>query len=905
MHIATLITSTVIAFAASALAAPGALIPRGGDLRKRTYPPTWYFPPYNGTFSTWQSVGCYSGDVALTYNTGMCSCQNAAWTAAKGEMPFSMEKCFAYCKGAGFRYAGIKGDSGVKSCWCGSGVSDDDKLTSEAKCDVPCGEGEGGADNKYNVGKCGGKTTYSVWKDPCYKPFDKDTAAGQYDYVGCFYYYDGSILGYYSGEQSDNLSVDSCLELCASKGYAYAGMAASWLGTDSRGDQCWCGGKIADYWITRHKAYPVDNNQCTILCSASAKVQASIGKDEYQYCGNAWYMSIYFNGNLAESDNCDATPPVSSAVSSAPPATQLTTTVTTPGPKDGTTTIFVTDNKGSTISTSGTVSVIITTPTGGSTSDTPDHKTTTITTPGPTPGTTTKTGPSTDTVIITTPTGGSTSDTPEHFTVTITTPGPSDGTTTKTGPTTDTVIITTPSGPGPKDYTQPTVTRTTPGPDDGTTTIFVTDSKGSTITTAGTVSIIITTPTEGPSSSGTPPDSTSDTPDHKTITVTTPGPTPGTTTKTGPTTDTVIITTPTDGPSSSGTPPDSTSDTPEHFTITVTTPGPSDGTTTKTGPTTDTVIITTPTGGPSSSGTPPDSTGDTPDHYTVTVTTPGPTDGTTTKTGPTTDTVIITTCTKSSGRPGKPTVTVTTPGPKDGTTTKTWGKTVTVVVTTPTGKPTVTVTTPGPKDGTTTKTWGRTVTVVITTPTGKPTVTVTTPGPTEGTTTKHGRTVTVVITTPTGAGPTPTSTCSGSICNAGQGSPLGGITPPTVNCHNDRGKFKAGYHFKLFVPASSNCRMDYLGKPQPGVSEIQAACWNACIEQWKSCRTGYAKCQSWNKDSGCDSAKAAKCAKQQDSCKAANTVKDTKIQSAFSTFCKNFGECPNTNGGEDDGYYRY
>ncbi|KAK6349046.1 hypothetical protein TWF730_009806 [Orbilia blumenaviensis] len=72
--------------------------------------------------------------------------------------------------------------------------------------------------------------------------------------------------------------------------------------------------------------------------------------------------------------------------------------------------------------------------------------------------------------------------------------------------------------------------------------------------------------------------------------------------------------------------------------------------------------------------------------------------------------------------------------------------------------------------------------------------------------------------------------------------PLGGIKAPAVSCHNDKAKHKAGYHFKLFVGKGTDwpdavCRIDYAHR----ASEVTAACWNACIEQRKSCYTGYAQ----------------------------------------------------------------
>ncbi|KAK6542658.1 hypothetical protein TWF694_006601 [Orbilia ellipsospora] len=102
---------------------------------------------------------------------------------------------------------------------------------------------------------------------------------------------------------------------------------------------------------------------------------------------------------------------------------QSTVTVTTPGPSPGTTTVFVTDGTGSTVTNSGTVSVIITTPAGSQPSNGAGQQTVTVTTPGPSAGTTTEfvtdgsgstvTNSGTVSVIITTPSGtGSSPTTP-------------------------------------------------------------------------------------------------------------------------------------------------------------------------------------------------------------------------------------------------------------------------------------------------------------------------------------------------------------------------------------------------------------------------------------------------------------------------------------------------------------
>ncbi|KAK6540361.1 hypothetical protein TWF694_009162 [Orbilia ellipsospora] len=533
MRSGTFALCTAIIFAASALAAPANPFLPGisnARLQRRAGAADW-FPAYNGTFTPWKYAGCYSGDVALTYNTNMCSCMNPSWTGADSGLPFSMEKCFAMCKGAGFRYAGIKGNTQAKSCWCGSDVEDDEKLSSSGKCDVPCEDREGNSTMKYDSSMCGGATTYSIWKDPCFKDYVVDKAIAAYTYVGCFYGGGGWPLAEGPTEASgDNLSIDSCIESCASKGYAYAG-GYYW-------NQCYCGGKIAPNFIAYHKDHPGDSALCTSVCSASAKVQASIAKEDVQYCGGNGYYSVYYSQILDYADTCDGSDtPTSSSSSEAPSSTQEsssqtssstkptsskvtsdtdsstassetpsatetpeksksstseapeqpTVTRTTPGPTAGTTTIFVTDGDDNTVTTSGTVSVIITTPAQSSSKV---HVTVTVTTPGSKPGTSTKTGPNTDSIIITTPSAVS-----SHATITVTTPGPKSGVSTKTGSKTDTVIMTTPTtAPTSAASSHATTTVTTPGP------------KLATITKTGskTDSVIITTPTESSSAPAAP-----------------------------------------------------------------------------------------------------------------------------------------------------------------------------------------------------------------------------------------------------------------------------------------------------------------------------------------------------------------------------------------------------------------
>ncbi|MBN8471753.1 hypothetical protein JYJ95_35040 [Corallococcus exiguus] len=110
--------------------------------------------------------------------------------------------------------------------------------------------------------------------------------------------------------------------------------------------------------------------------------------------------------------------------------------------------------------------------------------------------------------------------------------------------------------------------------------------------------------------------------------------------------------------------------------------------------------------------------------------------------------------------------------------------------------------------------------------------------------------------------------------------PLGGINAPAVSCHDNKGKHAAGYHFKLYVGKGTDwpdavARLDYLHKPE----ELTAACWNACIEQKKSCSSGFAKANA-------DRQKL--CEIQLQACKGVNDVKKNPadINSTSKKYCK-------------------
>ncbi|KAK6516626.1 hypothetical protein TWF506_006525 [Arthrobotrys conoides] len=336
---------------ASAIALPptNGLDPNTHSLNKRTATMWTWFPPLVPE-TPWKHVGCFSGEVPLTYHVAdFCTCHNKATDAVK---VMTMEKCFASCKGAGFRYAGLKGANGAKQCWCGSADPTEYKLGGLATCNVPCGDGEGNLAKKYNENQCGGISTYSIWKDTCYKKFDIEKAPLGYESAGCWSGNGGWLLAHFEKSVSgDNLSIDSCVEACSANGYPYAGMRGGW--------ECFCGGRLSPYFVDIHQKNPQHSTMCTKVCTATWKVYATLPKEEWQYCGGDVYYSLYYNRNLAASTTCSdddddkpvvkvtqtitikgtVTPPVATQTYDKDKTTRVTTTVpadATPKPTDET-----------------------------------------------------------------------------------------------------------------------------------------------------------------------------------------------------------------------------------------------------------------------------------------------------------------------------------------------------------------------------------------------------------------------------------------------------------------------------------------------------------------------------------------------------------------------------------------
>ncbi|EPS40746.1 hypothetical protein H072_5385 [Dactylellina haptotyla CBS 200.50] len=571
----------------------------------------------------------------------------------------TLGNCFAACKGYGTRYAGIGGDG--KQCWCGNDLQGDE--VSADKCGSACSGGG-------NTG-CGGPAYFSVYEDSTFGPIgDPDEQISGYVNQGCYWDSPTPILMSLK-DNSDNFNLPRFI-----KSWDLANLNIGYCWGALRGDAEVAGNPSA----------------CNTPCTG----------DPGNLCGGWWATHVYYNEALDSKEPCGVPPTAEPPAAAKSPVIVLkpgivkTTTIRTRATKPFTSTKTPPGGK-------GTLTIIIGTLTkaGPNTAENTDGTVsmfTTIKTGGPKAGTSTifptDENGSTDiagtgTKIVTTTTGAGAASKPASVSVftTIKTGGPKagietlfptddEGNTDVAG--TGTVVITTVTKAGaaskPASVSVFTTIKTG-GPKAGIETLFPTDDEGNT-DVAGTGTVVITTTTKSNGSNKG---------QLTTVTVTTPSDQEFTTTKSpagGKGTVSIIIGSPTDVV-------DEGDPTPSIFT-TIKTGGPKAGTSTifptdENGKTdasgTGTVIVTTFSPGASKPATP---------SIFSTITTTGPKLGTSTifptddngSTDPAgTGTVIVTNVGKKpySGRPrpsdkgnnATPSIfsTVTTTGPTAGTST--------------------------------------------------------------------------------------------------------------------------------------------------------------------------------------------------------------------------------------------
>merc|ERR1712050_150773 len=166
------------------------------------------------------------------------------YKAARG--PMSIDSCIDLCEG--FDFAGVEnGDE----CWCGNDYPAEEFQAPMAECSTVCS----GDDSQL----CGGRWRINIFDVP-----EKDPRPHE---DGDCYDDRTRILSDYRGDNSDTLTIGSCIDLC--EGYEYAGT--------QNGNECWCGNDYPSHDLKRSTA------SCNKPCSG----------DDSQLCGGRWRINIY------------------------------------------------------------------------------------------------------------------------------------------------------------------------------------------------------------------------------------------------------------------------------------------------------------------------------------------------------------------------------------------------------------------------------------------------------------------------------------------------------------------------------------------------------------------------------------------------------------------------------------
>ncbi|KAK6349391.1 hypothetical protein TWF696_005678 [Orbilia brochopaga] len=289
-----LIASAAVALATGALAAPSSFIPKDISLNKRTLTNVAVFPTCP-TKVKWKHYGCFPPDVA----------EDFLWYAPSGVCCDNLEadpigKCTDWCRGAGFRHAGVYGENGKKWCRCGSGLLPRHKY-GEENCNRPCAGKDGS--------KCGGVKAYSVYRDTTYRSWDPETAPDGYKVApqaACWKCSQVNYVWWKSPDASgENLSTEKCHAACGVRGYPWA--ATYWRSI------CYCGGKPPAADEAALKTSPLTVADCNAPCAASSvlNVLNKVSAAETQYCGgwdgkgNYWpYYNMYYNKDIDSAYHC-------------------------------------------------------------------------------------------------------------------------------------------------------------------------------------------------------------------------------------------------------------------------------------------------------------------------------------------------------------------------------------------------------------------------------------------------------------------------------------------------------------------------------------------------------------------------------------------------------------------------
>ncbi|KAJ6262673.1 hypothetical protein Dda_3485 [Drechslerella dactyloides] len=266
------------------------------QLSKRTYEPHYPVCPY--AFTDWEYVDCYNDPDGKTLR----------FNPKINGPDMTIEKCWAACKGNGYRYAGLEYYS---RCGCGNEIDGTPYVDGG---DVGKGCNAACAGNTDQI--CGGSKAISVYRDPTF-PTDVDlnTAGTGYDSIGCFAEVPGKLLTDDQDIDKNAMTPELCLSTCGKQGYAYAGL--------EYGQECYCAPKLAPGAVSSEK--------CTMKCKG----------DSNQLCGGSSAVQVYYNSDLESIEPCGPPPnggTTTTTTTTTPPPETTTTTTTTEEPTTTTTT---------------------------------------------------------------------------------------------------------------------------------------------------------------------------------------------------------------------------------------------------------------------------------------------------------------------------------------------------------------------------------------------------------------------------------------------------------------------------------------------------------------------------------------------------------------------------------------
>ncbi|KAK8049291.1 hypothetical protein PG994_011021 [Apiospora phragmitis] len=226
---------------------------------------------------------------------GVASPESATYLGCASEAPgralnqratagadMTIEKCLAFCAGAGLPLAGLEYGS---ECFCGTSLAPPSALGSPEACRMAC------PGNKKQV--CGGPSLLSIFRNSSIVVQSPPVAAtpvvatapqkvagssgGVFEYQGCYDEAKGRLL---PDAMFDNttLTVEKCVAFCEGKGFGLAGV--------EYGRECWCRKTL------RQDAAKLDQGRCGMPCK---------GNDS-QLCGGPSAIGIYRKGGEKERD---------------------------------------------------------------------------------------------------------------------------------------------------------------------------------------------------------------------------------------------------------------------------------------------------------------------------------------------------------------------------------------------------------------------------------------------------------------------------------------------------------------------------------------------------------------------------------------------------------------------------